>query len=236
MRYDKLLNKFYKYKYLKVFCLSNILIIFLLSGCAQNPQAFGLGHYNNGYNGADKLKKEVLRDSLKLNDIPGNEIKNILSGGNKKNQNKHSIKLKPLPLFHPAFISNSNISLKKHIILNSYKIRIGKIVKSQNGKFALKIKSVQIKGIFELINFSIINLSDKTVNCRIELFKKSGSGVIGLPFKSNLKYKTSLGGLNKITCETVFLAQKDLSKVSLAAYINYYDGSNNKLDKLIYKL
>ncbi|MDA8272530.1 MAG: hypothetical protein M0Z72_02170 [Deltaproteobacteria bacterium] len=131
MRYDKLLDKFYKYKYLNVFCLSNILIIFLLSGCAQNPPSFGLRHYN----GADKLKKEVLRDSLKLNDIPGNEIKNILSGENKKNQNKHSVKLKPLPLFHPAFISNSNISLKKHKILNSYKIRIGKIIKSQNGKF-----------------------------------------------------------------------------------------------------
>ncbi len=170
---------------------------------------------------------------MKLNNIPGNEIKNILSGENKKNQNKHSIKLKPL--LHPAFISNSNISLKKYKMLNIYKISIGKIIKSQNGKFELTIQSVQIEGIFELINFSIINLSDKTVNCRIELFKKSKSGVRGLPFKSNLKYKTPLSGLKKITCETIFLARKDLSKIRLAAYINYYDGSNNKLDKLVYK-
>lgn len=228
MKYNKL-NKLYKYKYLVIYLLSNILIICLLSGCAQNPHSFGLRHYN----GADKLKKKVLRDSLKLNNIPGNEIKNILSGENKKNQNKYSIKLKPL--LHPAFISNSNISLKKHKMLNIYKISIGKIIKSQNGKFELTIQSVQIEGIFELINFSIINLSDKTVNCRIELFKKSKSGVRGLPFKSNLKYKTSLSGLKKITCETIFLARKDLSKIRLAAYINYYDGSNNKLDKLVYK-
>ncbi len=228
MKYNKL-NKLYKYKYLVMYLLSNILIICLLSGCAQNPPSFGLRHYN----GADKLKKEVLRDSLKLNNIPGNEIKNILSGENKKNQNKHSVKLKPL--LYPAFISNSNISLKKHKMLNSYKISIGKIIKSQNGKFELTIQSVQIEGIFELINFSIINLSDKTVNCRIELFKKSKNGVIGLPFKSNLKYKTPLGGLKKITCETIFLARKDLSKIRFAAYINYYGGSNNKLDKLAYK-
>ncbi|MCL4322214.1 MAG: hypothetical protein M0016_07075 [Deltaproteobacteria bacterium] len=229
MKYNKL-NKFYKYKYLVIYLLSNTLIICLLSGCAQNAPSFGLRHYDD-YRGADKLKKEVLRDSFKLNNIPDNKIKNILNGKNKKKQNKHSVKLKPL--LYPAFISNSNISLKKHKMLNNYKIRIGKIVKSQNGKFKLMIKSVRIEGIFELINFSIINLSNKTVNCQIELFKKSKSGAKGLPFKSNLKDKMLLGSFNKITGETIFLAQKDLSKIRLAAYINY-DG-NNKLDKLVYK-
>ena len=217
MKYNKL-NKFYKYKYLVIYLLSNTLIICLLSGCAQNPPAFGLRHYN----GAGKLEKEVLRDSLKLNNIPDNKIKNILNGKPSKK-----------PLLYPAFISNSNISLKKHKMLNNYKIRIGKIVKSQNGKFELTIKSVQIEGIFELVNFSIINLSNKTVNCQIELFKKSKSGAKGLPFKSNLKDKMRLSSFNKITGETIFLAQKDLSKIRLAAYINYDD--NDKFDKLVYK-
>ncbi len=218
-----------KFKYIIIYSLSVILISYLLSGCAPNPV---LNKNKSGFNlnGSKvnstknskmekKLKERVLKIFLNLNNIP-----------NKKSKYKDF-----KPYLNPLCMNKTTSQAQKVEKLKSYKIPINKTVKNLTGKFKLKIKSVKIEQVFEIVNFSIKNLSINNIKYNIALIDKFNKKSKIISFKSNLNIKnySNLNALTKISGSVIFLMPKNLSGVEFKVFIK--TEKNNKFHKLVYK-
>lgn len=219
-----------KFKYIIIYSLSIVLISYLLSGCAPNPvlnkneSGFNLNgsKVNSAKNSKmeEKLKERVLKIFLNLNNIT-----------NKKSKYKNF-----KPYLNLLFMNKITPQAQKVEKLKSYKISINKTVKNSTGKFELKIKSVKIEKVFEIVNFSIKNLSINEIKYNIALIYKFNKKSKIIPFKSNLNIKnySNLNALTKISGSVIFLMPKNLSGVEFKVFIK--TGKNNRLhNKLIYK-
>jgi len=245
-------NVFNKTKYIILYFLSFTLIVsalFILSGCAPVPVLNKSSYDNNNNNGGiqKKLEKEVMAASLGLNGVSNKRIKLILYGKPLKSAGKiPAVSAKPggisgsPPLYRPSFmVKTYNISGGNVKHAENRKITVDKTIESPDGRLILKVKSVEFKNIFEIVNISIKNLHSSAVKYRLALFKSEGSAVRRVSFKSNAGSSAGsyITGHMEIKESIVFVKRQKSADLTLAVPVLYKNrfGGGIKFVKLIYK-